>query len=204
MFSKGHLSDNVFSNRVASPFISALLYLYLERTSTKVFDFSSIQSSLIFFVVFFYCSRFFQPDLDGTPNRPGMSNFPFGQYIMDFRFLSIKVRNIMYPINRVWYFLWEPYAILLTHRGISHWPILGTLTRVCYLSILLPLFQLELNFLIEIFTNYNDGLFYIVALPIYLSDIIHFLVDLWDSVKIGKPFCSRGIPRGLIARILNL
>ena len=33
-------------------------------------------------------------------------------------------------------FLWRPYAALFKHRGLSHVPIVGTLTRVLYLSLL--------------------------------------------------------------------
>ena len=34
-------------------------------------------------------------------------------------------------------FLWRPYAHLFKHRGISHMPVVGTLTRVLYLLVML-------------------------------------------------------------------
>ena len=33
--------------------------------------------------------------------------------------------------------IWRPYASLFRHRGISHTPVLGTLTRLIYLMVLL-------------------------------------------------------------------
>jgi uncharacterized metal-binding protein len=32
--------------------------------------------------------------------------------------------------------LWYPYALLHAHRGVSHWPIVGTLGRLAYLVVL--------------------------------------------------------------------
>lgn len=31
---------------------------------------------------------------------------------------------------------WSLYGVLFKHRGISHWPVIGTLTRVVYLAML--------------------------------------------------------------------
>ena len=36
-------------------------------------------------------------------------------------------------IGYIWVFLWYPYAMLFRHRGISHTPLIGTVTRVLYL-----------------------------------------------------------------------
>jgi len=36
-------------------------------------------------------------------------------------------------IGYLWVFLWYPYAMLFRHRGISHTPIFGTVTRIVYL-----------------------------------------------------------------------
>lgn len=63
------------------------------------------------------------PDLD----LPGLTEaetvwkrlpFPFGQLM-----------------SGVWYTLWLPYATVCRHRGISHWPLIGTLTRIGYLCL---------------------------------------------------------------------
>lgn len=34
-------------------------------------------------------------------------------------------------------FIWRPYARLFKHRGVSHMPVVGTLTRIVYLSLIL-------------------------------------------------------------------
>lgn len=45
-----------------------------------------------------------------------------------------------YQVGRVagvlWQWLWAGYEMFVPHRGISHWPIIGTLTRVLYLAIM--------------------------------------------------------------------
>lgn len=35
-------------------------------------------------------------------------------------------------LGRLWLAYWAPYSWLLSHRGISHWPIIGTATRAAY------------------------------------------------------------------------
>lgn len=37
-------------------------------------------------------------------------------------------------LGYLWMVLWKPYACLHKHRGISHVPLIGTLTRVGYLA----------------------------------------------------------------------
>ena len=29
------------------------------------------------------------------------------------------------PITLLWYYSWEPFAYLWTHRGVTHWPVIG-------------------------------------------------------------------------------
>ena len=38
-------------------------------------------------------------------------------------------------LGYLWMVLWKPYACLHKHRGISHVPLIGTLTRVGYLAV---------------------------------------------------------------------
>lgn len=35
-------------------------------------------------------------------------------------------------VGAFWSAAWEPYDLHATHRGISHWPIIGTIGRVAY------------------------------------------------------------------------
>ena len=37
------------------------------------------------------------------------------------------------PLGFLWVGFWYPYALLFRHRGVSHWPLLGTFTRWLYL-----------------------------------------------------------------------
>lgn len=37
----------------------------------------------------------------------------------------------------VWEWLWYGYALFVPHRGLSHWPVIGTLSRMLYLAVLL-------------------------------------------------------------------
>ena len=39
-----------------------------------------------------------------------------------------------FGLGFVWLALWWPYAFVFRHRGVSHWPIIGTLTRLAYLG----------------------------------------------------------------------
>jgi uncharacterized metal-binding protein len=47
----------------------------------------------------------------------------------------LLLKNIL-PLGVVWYIVWYPYAWVISHRSrISHFPILGTLGRLLYLSL---------------------------------------------------------------------
>jgi uncharacterized metal-binding protein len=39
-----------------------------------------------------------------------------------------------FGLGFLWLAYWWPYAVALSHRSISHWPLLGTLTRLIYLA----------------------------------------------------------------------
>ena len=46
--------------------------------------------------------------------------------------------------------LWRPYAHLFKHRGISHMPIVGTLTRVLYIFIVLYVLSAVANAFLDL------------------------------------------------------
>lgn len=169
--------------------------------------------SVIFISVYFYASRYFNPDLDQDMMRPGMSSFPFGKRIAH---LAPLLPTLLWPINRAWYHFWGPYGALLTHRGVSHWPIIGTYTRVFYIGSMLFLIDyLLLKYgypsigvagvfrdkgffgLLAQVTSFD---FILLISPIILSDINHFIVDAFDSARKGSRFCPYGLKRGLIVR----
>lgn len=35
-------------------------------------------------------------------------------------------------LGRLWLAYWSPYSWILSHRGLSHWPVIGTATRAVY------------------------------------------------------------------------
>lgn len=39
----------------------------------------------------------------------------------------------------IWQWLWSGYALTMPHRGISHMPIVGTITRIVYVALLLKI-----------------------------------------------------------------
>ncbi|MCZ6632779.1 MAG: metal-binding protein [bacterium] len=47
-------------------------------------------------------------------------------------------------------FLWRPYAHLFKHRGISHMPIVGTLTRVAYILVLVYVISAVANVFLDL------------------------------------------------------
>lgn len=40
-------------------------------------------------------------------------------------------------VGAVWWAVWWGYGRMFKHRGVSHWPLVGTLTRLGYLAVLL-------------------------------------------------------------------
>lgn len=260
-FSKDALSDNVLANKAISPFvfvgIVAFFYFSVKipmiSSSSSIF-YGSIGSGFIFILIYLYASSYFQPDLDVSGNRPGMTHFPTGLWIRKYRigrffkwffntsvysllneslpflkklkkYKKIKISfipfNVIHPLRIVflildfsvtscWYHLWTPYASLLTHRGIGHWPIVGVYLRIIYLKVII--YPIEFFFEIPYLSNYLNMFFpnsesflsyywITLCLPVFLSDCIHIFVDYIDAFKRGVSFCPKGIPRGLIYQI---
>lgn len=98
----------------------------------------------------------------------GMELLPLGLgYLLGSLFLSPDLDLLHSRPARRWgplRFLWWPYARLFRHRGLSHHPFLGPLTRFLYLG----LWLLSLSFLLGF------------ALPPFrLSWALSGLVGLW-------------------------
>lgn len=166
-----------------------------------------------------YCSAYFQPDLDQFDKRPGMNDFPFGGIIANrFRFGKF-LKSISWPITKAWYYLWDPFGQLFTHRGVVHWPILGVWLRVgylygCYfvfeilmsrLGLYRPSMRVIEQWLLAFFPwskSFATIGFYVFCLPVYLADMFHSAVDLFESYKKGTPFCSPQQKKGIIYKFL--
>lgn len=210
------LTNNVKANKFLSPFIFLTIFLYTHfhkniiMFSPEAPYYGSFSISFLFTIIYMYSSEYFQPDLDHH-SRPGTSHFPLGKWIAYWRFGRF-LKWLTKPINLLWNWMWTPFATLFTHRGIAHWPIVSVLLRILYIYILfLPLNYFFpnniLNYWIHLFFPWNEGFmsldWIIFCLPIFISDLIHIIVDYIDSVKRGMPFCPNRIPRGLIANIIE-
>lgn len=81
---------------------------------------------------------------------------------------------------------WKPYAKLFRHRGVSHWPLIGTLTRLAY--ILSP--PVTLWVAVELAIWWHGIVFPRLVLPLWvgqfivavfvglcLSDLLHWVAD---------------------------
>jgi len=226
------LTDNVLANKVVAPFLFVIMtnfihfhysIPYLSETDPFAYGSSSIAAGFYFTVIYLYASQFYQPDLDVNGKRPGMTHFPLGFTIGRWnwgRFL----KWCFYPITVAWYKLWTPYAKILTHRGIGHYPVLGVWLRAWYLlfwvfilKFLLYLFYIDhssIKFISHLETwlksffpwdkNFGNIEFFIMNFSIYTSDFIHWSVDYWDSMKRGLSFCPPKIPRGLLSKFIDL
>ncbi|MCS7191502.1 MAG: metal-binding protein [Armatimonadetes bacterium] len=74
---------------------------------------------------------------------------------------------------------WLPYAWLFTHRGLSHRPFLGALTRVLYLAALagIGLFLLDLlGYKLQFEISLSDGWLSFFA-GVLVADAIHLVLD---------------------------
>lgn len=215
--------NNVSVNIYLSPLFIVLQYFVIKNLNNTLDQAQLFTNILISLAVYIYSSMFFQPDLDIHPNKPGKATFPLGPYLFNIAsgltasvFLTNIKRgkkilySILYPINRIWYYFWAPYGILLTHRGISHWPIVGVLTRIYYIKIFLFFINIPItntidswldNFFFWQLDDYN--VFVVYCLPIYLSDFFHTLIDFMESKLKGFDFCPPLIDRGVAQRLIN-
>ena len=215
------LTDNIKANKLVAPFMFVGVFSYLTIVekmpvfNDQVEYWGAFPASMIFAGFYMYCSEYFQPDLDVYGSRPGMTHFPLGKWILYYQWAR-ALKFILSPLTKLWYHLWTPYAFLFTHRGITHYPILSTWLRVGYLYIIFY----ALNFILvkgfgvtdllftlkwlSSFYPWDKGFFsvdwIVFCLPVYLTDFIHIMVDYFDAVKRGMPFCPERIPRGFFAK----
>lgn len=140
------------------------------------FFISSFSIGLIFVVSFLLASIFLSPDLDLWHSKPSQA----------------------WSLFR---WIWWPYSKLFRHRGISHLPVIGAITRIFYLVLCITL----LSFIIQIYLNKSttdsldnfkehttwlaekfqiyrtetiSGIFGIIA-----ADISHLFADMCSSIK---------------------
>ncbi len=94
-------------------------------------------------------------------------------------------------------FIWTPYTKIFKHRGISHIPIYGTVTKMLYLIgiVLIIFFILEILNILKVH-NQNINIKSILLNPIFLSfiiglilaEIVHIFTDIiYSTFKGLKP-----------------
>ena len=102
-------------------------------------------------------------------------------------------------------FIWIPYAKIFRHRGISHIPIYGTITKIVYLSFIVVVFlyliKAFLNLLIpdnnlkvltlnkvDLSNFLNNVSFLSFFFGLILDEIVHIFTDIiYSSFKKLKP-----------------
>lgn len=91
----------------------------------------------------------------------------------------VKIPILGLIISGIWVGYWLPYALLTKHRGLSHWPVFGTLTRVLWL---IPAFFVIRWFLLGDL-NIQEWLFNLPCLCMFLglclADFGHYLRDYY-------------------------
>jgi len=107
-----------------------------------------------------------------------------GGYLFSSLFLSPDLDLKSCACRRRWGslgFIWNPYSKLFNHRGLSHNPILGTATRLIYISpLLIPALFLIGRFLPQLTTiwaEYPQDLALTSALGLHLPNWIHIILD---------------------------
>lgn len=72
--------------------------------------------------------------------------------------------------------IWNPYSKLFRHRGISHMPIIGTLTRLVYLAVVPFIFSVILGNL-DRWGFVQSRYFWWIVAGIVTGDNLHILSD---------------------------
>jgi uncharacterized metal-binding protein len=84
------------------------------------------------------------------------------------------IRKRSRGLSLIWKYFWWPYAKIMKHRGPSHWPIFGTMTRLAYAFPLWPLWY------------YAWPLTLWVWLGLAMVDVGHWFLDKLDVLLGGK------------------
>jgi len=88
---------------------------------------------------------------------------------------------------------WYLYGRLFKHRGISHWPVIGTLTRMIYMVILAVPVVLLMGWGWWLSDRLTDLWSYVWLGGLVLADVLHYVLDI--SVSRFKKWISSETPR---------
>jgi uncharacterized metal-binding protein len=121
-----------------------------------------------------------------------------------------RLYKLFWPLGFVWQNFWSPYGLTFAHRGWSHTPFIGTLTRLIYVLVAISLALLTFNEYIW-WMGYDESLkldtfvaFRFIAqnsemcIAWYLlwsfQDILHYVADKWSTA--AKKEARRSIRKG--------
>ncbi|MBC8550877.1 MAG: DUF2227 family putative metal-binding protein [Candidatus Brocadiales bacterium] len=79
-----------------------------------------------------------------------------------------------------WCWFWKPYGKMFRHRGISHTPIIGTLTRIVYAGIFPAIYIIKNGI------SLPWNILLLILLGLCLSDTLHVIMDrisTWIKVR---------------------
>jgi uncharacterized metal-binding protein len=160
------MADGKTHSRAGVIFIGAtsvLSTVYIRHAVNNEFALSLMAGSILGWLM--------PPDLD-LPNRTHDEH---------------RIMNLNPILGRLWVGFWASYGQVFGHRGISHWPIIGTLTRILWLFRHLILFVVFLALLetanyIDInvdFLNIEPNLYVLGGILIGWigQDLVHLALD---------------------------
>lgn len=114
-----------------------------------------LEESILFSGGYIFATYFMSPDVDIFGSGP----------VRRWKWLSI---------------LWLPYSLLFSHRGVSHTPIIGTLTRIAYLGIvalIISLIVVRDTGALEGWIRAHRYELLWVASGMFVADILHIFLD---------------------------
>lgn len=111
-----------------------------------------------------------------------------GAYVFSLLFLSPDLDLARSSPQNRWgalRVLWIPYARLFKHRGWSHHPLIGTLTRIFYLGLWFTLFlailhyglEYKLKFLKEWWEDLEGVPLWALIAGLWLPNLLHIMAD---------------------------
>lgn len=134
---------------------SSLNILFLVPLDILLWRYYSLEDVFLFSTGYIFATYFLSPDMDVFRSGPIRRWGPFR-------------------------FIWLPYTIFFTHRGLSHVPLLGTLTRVGYLFVLSLIISLAIfrdyTRVERLVMEYRYEILW-VLLGMSVADSMHILLD---------------------------
>lgn len=114
----------------------------------------------------------------------GKALFPLALgYLLGSLFLSPDLDLAQSRAARRWgilRFIWRPYALLFPHRGLSHHPVFGPLSRFLYLGLVLSPLGLALGFP---WPEFPLSWLLPLLVGLWLPQLLHILADRLRVVR---------------------